>query len=126
MTDSIFGTKKETPVSESGNVADPAAPEMSDANKQLLAGIVDENGRQKYATIADAMQGLDHANQYIGQLHQKVDGLEGEKVALSADLASRKTVTELMDTLAPNGVPEQAPQGYASSHCNRSCRRRTI
>jgi hypothetical protein len=40
-----------------------------------------------------------------------VDGLEGDKIALSEDLAARKTVTEMMDTLAPNGLPNPTPQG---------------
>ncbi len=114
MTNSIFGETKDTPVSDGGNVADPVAPVISAEDTALLASIVDENGRQKYNSVADAMNGLQHDNNYIGSLHQKVDGLEGKNLELSEDLAARKSVADMMDTLAP-GNPEPAPQGQVSA-----------
>lgn len=114
MTNSIFGSDAATQGAASapaGSEGDQIAADPQQENqavKKLLASIVDENGRQKYDSIEKAVEGLKHANQYIGQLHSKLDTAEAEKVALREDLASRKAVSEVVDSLAPQGISRPA------------------
>ena len=59
----------------------PAAPvSQPDPFAAMLANIKSEDGRQKYNTVPDAINALDHSQRYISQLQEQIKTLE-EKVA---------------------------------------------
>jgi len=89
MADDIFGNPgtvvpaqdtQVTPATTEQPVTKPAeSPQpITDPYANLLSGIQAEDGRQKYATVSDAINSIPHAQTHIKELSDKVKDLEGK------------------------------------------------
>lgn len=105
MTDqSVF----DTPQDNSGQPAQQQ-PVQSNPFANQLAGIVNEEGKQKYETVDKALEGLANAQSYIPQLKDQVSQQEAEINKLRAELEQRQSVEEVVSRLAPS-QPQVEPQ----------------
>lgn len=78
-----------------------------------LKGITNEEGKQKYATLEEALKGLAHAQSYIPELKDNLSHKEQEIARLQAELQERKSVEDVVSRLASQGgqpAPESTPQ----------------
>lgn len=111
MTDSVF--TQETPVTQpvaaptAAPIAPvaPVAPAVIDPNTLFadqLAGIKSPEGTQKYASVADALSGASHAQEYILQLQAQL--------ATANDAASKATaMTDVMEALKQTSTDPVIP-----------------
>jgi len=117
MTDqSIFGGNAADQAA--GSNADnqtPAANPAADPNATLLASIVDNDGRPKYATIEEALKGAAHAQEYIGQLHTQVDESKAAITNLQQEVASRKSVQDAVNGIVDGSPMNNSPQGQEAN-----------
>lgn len=89
MSDTIFGNPDDqktpaptdqlpadgvTPPQQSGNPAEPTPPVNPYAT--MLAGITADDGRQKYATVEEALGSVTHAQKHITDLSNQIKELE--------------------------------------------------
>lgn len=91
-----------------GEQKPPQAPNVAD---QLLAGIKNEEGKQKYSNVEEALKGLANAQEFISTLKK-------EKAELAASLKSQQQLEEMLlkpqtvevppPTVAPSGVTMDA------------------
>lgn len=97
---SIFNEQpnSDTPVQE------PTIPTNPFADQ--LAGIKNEDGKQKYDTIDKALEGLTHAQGYIPQLQSTLNTKEEEIANLRAELDKRQSVEEVVSRITQ---PKEAP-----------------
>lgn len=82
----------------------PETQEQSTSNDNLfsnqLADIKNEEGKQKYASLEEALKGLKNSQEYIPQLKDKVSEYESEITKLKAELEKRKSVEEAIGSLS--------------------------
>lgn len=111
MTDNIFGDPStQTP---------PATPATPDVNS-LLANIKNDEGNQKYQTIEDALKALQHSQQYIPELKNKLSAYEQQIADAQAQLEKAAKIDDVLERLtagtqqgggddnhAPSGLDEQ-------------------
>lgn len=93
---SIFNQETATPVPE----ITPAPKE--DPSATLLASILAEDGRQKYATVEDAIKSISHSQEHIRRLEQ-------ETAALNEEIARRKTAEEVLEEIKATKPVEATP-----------------
>ena len=77
-------------------------PNSSDALTTILASIKNEKGEPKYASVEEALKGLQHAQEFISTL-------KGEKQTLEAEVNARKSVEEALKGLSTMDTPEGTP-----------------
>lgn len=96
MSEQLFsqGTTTNPPAVETPA---PSASPYAD----LLSGIKNERGEQKYATIEDALTGLAHAQTYIPEVKSQLTQKDVELNALREELAKRQSVEEVIASLTP-------------------------
>ena len=108
MTDSVF--TQETPVTQpvvapEATPTTPAPAPVVDPNTLFadqLAGIKSPEGTQKYASVADALSGASHAQEYILQLQAEL--------ATAKDEASKATaMTDVMEALKQTNTDPVIP-----------------
>lgn len=81
----------------------PAAPAPSqDPFADQLNMIKNENGEAKYDSVPKALEGLQHAQNYIPQLKTDLETKDAEIAQLRADLEKRASVEEVVSRLQPN------------------------
>ena len=104
MTETVSGNPTETP---NTNPSDTPAPATTDPATTLLAGITDENGRQKYADVETALKALKTSQEYIPNLQTEIQDLK-QRMELNNEV---KTVSDLLNstTQEPQATPEAAP-----------------
>lgn len=76
--------------------------QTTDANAQLanlLSGIKNESGQQKYDSLPKALEGLAHAQQYIPQLKSELVSKDQELATLREELAKRQAVEDVVTRL---------------------------
>jgi hypothetical protein len=109
MTDqSVFQTNtppEQTPAPEASQTPEvkqesTPAPAVN-PYEDLLKGIVTEDGRQKYATVSDAINALPHAQSHISKLEQ-------ENSAMREQLEKAKGVDEVLQQLN-KGQAQETP-----------------
>lgn len=90
----------------------PAPSNFSD----LLSSVKNEEGKQKYADIPTAIEGLKNAQDYIPQLKQQLEERDSKLAQLEAELNARSSVEEQVSKLLnqepaqPQETPNVAPQ----------------
>ena len=77
----------------------------------LLKGIVNENGQQKYDSLPKALEGLANAQQYIPQLKSELQTKEQELATLRAELEKRAAVEEVVTRLT---AQQKEPQDQST------------
>lgn len=97
-------------VFESSPQETPAAPAQQPNYSDLLGKIVNEQGQQKYATVEEALKGLQHAQSYIPELKGQLTSVEAAKAAAEAQLAATKTVEQSVQE-ALSTAAQSTPQG---------------
>jgi DNA repair exonuclease SbcCD ATPase subunit len=70
-----------------------------------LASIKTEEGKQKYATIEEAIKGLAHSQQYIPELKGTLSEKEQEIASLRAELEKREAVEQVVSRLSQTQEP---------------------
>lgn len=91
MSDSLFtDTGTPTPASDDNSV---------DALATQLFSIKNENGEPKYASLAEAVKALQHAQAYIPQLKNEKETYEQEVARLKAELDKRSSVEDVISRL---------------------------
>ncbi len=91
MADDIFGNPGTSETTQNNQVTPDASTQQDikpaesttqttsdDPYANLLSGIQAEDGRQKYATVSDAINSIPHAQTHIKDLSDKVKELEGK------------------------------------------------
>lgn len=79
---------------------EPTATPAADPAATLLASIVAEDGRQKYATTEDALKALQHSQTHI-------QTIEAEAVALKAEVARRTAAEEVLEAIRKEATPNK-------------------
>jgi hypothetical protein len=92
---SIFEAPPETP-------EDTTPAQSADPVATLLAGILAEDGRQKYATVEEAIKSVGHSQEHIRRLEQ-------EAAALNEEVARRKSAEEVLTELQATKSSETTP-----------------
>lgn len=92
FTQTDSGLPADTTSANSNGATAPNDSELTD----LLSGIKNERGEQKYRSVKEAIIGLQNAQDYIPQLKQTLTERETELAALRAET---KRVTDLEDTV---------------------------
>ena len=78
----------------------------ANAYQDLLAGIKNEAGLPKYATIDEALKALAHSQAYIPEVKGQLTQAEQELARLRADLEQRNSLEEVVSRLAKPNQPE--------------------
>lgn len=86
-------------------------PEVSEL-EQLLQGIKDHTGRQKYNDPATAINALGHSQEHIQTLEAEKRALQEQLEALQADLQARQSVEDALSNALNN---QQDPQEAATT-----------
>lgn len=82
----------------------------------LLSGIKNESGQQKYDSVPKALEGLAHAQQYIPQLKSELVAKDQELATLREELAKRQAVEDVVTRLtAAKEEPHSQGQPPATS-----------
>jgi len=116
MTDqSLFDEQPATPADPAANAAPAVAPAAAPQGvgtptlavspepfADLLGSIKNDRGEKKYETIPKALEGLQHAQEYIPQLQLKLDNQAEEVTRLREELAKRTAVEDVVDRLSAN------------------------
>ena len=124
MSDNIFGEATppaQAPASapaEQNNQAQPSP--LND----LLKGIVNERGEQKYATIEDALKGAAHAQSHIRDQAQALREREARDAQRDAELAALKASVEKFTQPKQPPVQEPAQQGISEDEIGQMLERR--
>lgn len=92
----------------SGNPAAPAAPEVPNPDISYateLAMILNEEGKQKYANVTEALKGASHAQNYIADLKRQLQEAQSNAAANVASKEKQdeleRTVRELLNKQTP-------------------------
>ena len=109
MTDqSVFATPDQQ------SVTPDATPDaMLNALNDQLKGIKNEDGNQKYADPAKAMEALANSQTYIPELQVKMAQMEADNTALKEQLAKSEAVEDVVSRLTKANEdvkPEATPQ----------------
>jgi hypothetical protein len=96
--------QQQAPASNAG-----AAPNTGNEYATLLSSIKNERGEQKYATLAEALVGLQHAQNYIPQLKAEQAQRDAEIERLRVEALRVKTLEETLSALNSQ-QPTSAPQ----------------
>lgn len=92
------------PTQDPDKIKKPAETPAPEAIDQLLAGIKNEQGEQKYSTVEEALKGLGNAQDFIGTL-------KTEKAEMQTRLLSQEELQELLNARPKDepAAPSQAP-----------------
>lgn len=71
----------------------------------LLAGIKNEQGLPKYATVDEALKALAHSQAYIPEVKNQLSQREQELAALRAELEQRQSIEDVVSRLATQNQP---------------------
>lgn len=97
-------TPVQTPAVVPAVTPEPAPTSLADPYTDLLKGITTEDGRQKYATVSDAINALPHAQTHIAKL-------ELEATAMREQLAKAQSVEDVVNQLKQAQPTDNPPQG---------------
>lgn len=105
MTDNAFGTVVQT--------TEPVTPAPT-STEQLLAGILNENGEQKYKTLEDAIRALDASQKYIPELKNQLSGYQTKVQELETKVNQFDNIESTVQRLlAQKTEGEQTPAAPA-------------
>lgn len=114
---SIFGENQNTgtnPNQQGAPGGDTSVPSNPDLGN-LLAGIKNERGEQKYKNVEDALKALQHSQEYIPNLKTELEKRDAELERLRQETAKinslEQTLLEL--TQNKNSNTEQPPKGLS-------------
>lgn len=98
-------TQQQAPASNAG-----AAPNIGNDYAHLLSSIKNERGEQKYASLAEALVGLQHAQNYIPQLKAEQAQKDAEIERLRVEALRVKTLEESLSSALNSQQQAAAPQ----------------
>lgn len=112
MSEQLFTQESTTTTSPAATTEVPSASPYAD----LLGGIKNELGSQKYATVEEALKGLANAQEYIPQVKTQLSAKDQELAQLREELAKRKSVEDVIASLQPKqpDVPVVEPTSQPS------------
>lgn len=88
----------------------PANPQLGSL-EDLLAGIRNENGEQKYKDVATALQGLKNSQQFIETLKREKREVEEREARARAELEKMGTIDDYVNRLKPQtATPNSEPK----------------
>jgi hypothetical protein len=91
------------------NPATPPANQQqqapASAYQDLLAGIKNDAGLPKYATVDEALKALAHSQAYIPEVKNQLSQREQELAALRAELEQRQSIEDVVSRLATQNQP---------------------
>lgn len=95
----VFGNETQTNQSED--------PTQSNTNpfEDKLKGIVNDKGEQKYKTVEDALEALNHSQQFIETLKQEAAQKDNRIAELGVEVNTLKAVEDIVKDLKPNVEP---------------------
>jgi hypothetical protein len=94
--------------SEQNQATPPAEPQQqapANAYQDLLAGIKNEAGLPKYATIDEALKALAHSQAYIPEVKNQLSQREQELAQLRQELEQRQSLEDVVSRLATQNQP---------------------
>lgn len=105
----------------SGNPTDSSTTAGANANNSnpletLLAGIKNESGAQKYASVEEALKGAAHAQDYIAQLKREKD--EADRQAQEARRIAEESKGQLSEQETLKRSIQELTQKYAEQSSN--------
>jgi len=77
----------------------------ANAYQDLLAGIKNDAGLPKYATVDEALKALAHSQAYIPEVKGQLTQAEQELARLRAELEQRQSIEEVVSRLATQNQP---------------------
>lgn len=77
----------------------------ANAYLDLLAGIKNDQGLPKYATVDEALKALAHSQAYIPEVKNQLTQREQELAALRAELEQRQSIEDVVSRLATQNQP---------------------
>lgn len=92
----------------------------TNAYQDLLAGIKNDAGLPKYATVDEALKALAHSQAYIPEVKSQLTQKEQELAQLRAELEQRKSLEEVVSRLATQNQPEPVVNQPAGSGLDES------
>lgn len=81
-------------------------PSSTDIFADKLKTIVNENGEPKYKTVEDALEALNHSQQFIETLKAEKAQSEADKQKLASELETRESVEDVVKRLTTNETPK--------------------
>lgn len=110
MTDSLFSEEPKQP--------ETPAPSSNDPLADLLSGIRNENGEQKYRDVETALAALKSSQAFIEQLKREKREIEDKFTQTKADLERMGTIDDYVKRLQTNPAatepPKETPKGEGS------------
>ena len=108
----IFKQEQQT-ADAAGNTADQTTSATTSQNpyEDLLKGIVNEQGEQKYRSIEDALVGLRHAQEFIPKLKDEKRKEEEELQRLREEVAKLKALEDTVAELASQRASSPTSDG---------------
>jgi hypothetical protein len=105
MTDLFNETPAATP-----NHGEPAPENQTPANTDLLSGIKNENGEQKFKTAEDLARGYEASQAFIATLKSEKESVEAKVQELSGKVLSQEELKSLLQPAAtpPAAIPAAA------------------
>lgn len=103
----LFNDNQQTPAQqpvEQPVTPNPAPAAPIDPFTQMLANIKADDGRQKYNSVPDALNALDHSQKYIAQLQAQIKELEVK----AAQNVTMEQVLERINQPKEQNQPQQA------------------
>jgi len=97
MADPLFSSEQVTPTPATQENTPPAS---QDNLADLLKGIVNDQGQQKYSSIPEALKGLDNAQKFIQQLLSEKAAVEAEAASVKAELEQRASLEDVISKIS--------------------------
>lgn len=107
MSEDLFSGSPAAPAADQPVVTTAPVQEPNADLANLLSGIKNENGQQKYDSLPKALEGLAHAQSYIPQLKTELQQKQEEIEALRQELSKRASVEEALTRIT---AQQQEPQ----------------
>lgn len=99
---------------------EPQHQAPANAYLDLLAGIKNEAGLPKYATVDEALKALAHSQAYIPEVKNQLTQREQELAQLRAELEQRQSLEEVVSRLATKNQPEPSANQPVGSGLDES------
>lgn len=111
MSDTIFEpTTQEAPSVPQEEKQAEAVQQSSDPYGDLLKSITSQDGRQKYATVSDALNSLPHAQSHISTLEEKLRVEQEKAQQLQEQLEKAAKMEDVLSQVAQKNSTE-SPSG---------------
>lgn len=108
---SVITTNKD----QQQNSGDPTPSSQENPFADKLSGILNEKGEPKYKTVEDALEALQHSQQFIETLKSEKQDLESKYTETQAELEKRESVEEAVARLTGKSQAEPKKEDQPES-----------